>query len=461
MALPDSAEREGEWPPGPAGGLTGWRLLRAMQRDVLGSLKGWQQRFGDVVHLRIWPEHEVVVTDPALVRELLVTHHDDLVRWERGTQVFAQAHGQSVLVREGGGWRLARQTLQPAFSPKAVQSFVPSLADATALALSAWPSREEGFPIEQALDALAMDVSMRMVFSVSLGEEARVVERAIRVLNETLNAEMFWPASWPDFVPWKRTKREALRTLRGLIHRQVTQRLATDEGAWPNDLLTRLLGLHRQAPGQWPLHAVEDECTTAFLAGHETVAATLTWWCWCMASHPQIQAQAAQEVKSVLGDRVPAADDLPSLPLLARTLQETLRLHPAAPLLLTRRSVRPVRLGPWLLPARTMFVLPVHLLHRDARWFPQPEAFRPERFEPGAPPIPRGAFLPFGVGPRVCLGQHLALTEVQVVAAMLLQRCQFKPGACQAPPEPVMRVSWRPRQPLRLDLSQAASASPV
>lgn len=430
-----------------------------MSRDMLGTLAGWQREFGDVVHLRIWPEHEVVVADPQLARELLVTHHESLVRWERGMQVFAQLEGQGVFIAEGEAWRTKRHALLPAFTPKAVQAFVPTIATAAEQALARWPAQSAHWPIEQALTSLAMDVILRMLFSgqgANQGVDARSAEQAVRTAIVVANAELYWPASSPAWLPWKRAKRQALRTLDDLIEGHLQARLRQPPEAWPDDLLSRLLQLHRADPAAWPLRAVRDECMTTFIAGHETVAATLTWWAWCMAAHPAAQDAARAEVDSVLQGRAPTADDLPALRGVTRTLQETLRLYPAAPLLFSRRARRPVTLGPWRLPARTLFLIPVQLMHHDPRWFAEPLAFRPERFDPEAPEalaVPRGAYLPFGAGPRVCLGQHLAMAELTVIAALLLQRRRLAVPEGMAPPRPVLNVSLRPDQPLCLQLT--------
>ncbi|THC45023.1 cytochrome P450 [Massilia sp. Mn16-1_5] len=450
----DQSRAPSIWPPGPAPGLTGWGLLRAMSRDPLGSLERWRRQHGDVVHLRIWPEHQVVLTDPALVRELLITQHEQLVRWERGIAVMSQLHGRSVLTAEGPLWLARRQALQPAFTPKASQSYVPVIATAAQQAFAGWRAGEEGWPIEQAFTSLGMDVILRTMFSSAIDADARLAERAVHTVSVAGNAEMYWPASWPDWMPWKAPKRRAMRVLRGLIERHVTARLALAQEEWPADLLTRLLALHRTDPAAWPLRAVQDECMTAFLAGHETAAATLTWWAWCMAANPAAQTAAREEVDSVLQGRVPAASDLPQLGHLKRTLQETLRLYPAAPVLLTRRTRQPIALGGWRFPARTMFTVPVGLLQRDPRLFPEPEAFRPERFAGDASDRVRGAWMPFGTGPRVCIGQHLALAEMTVIAAMFLQRFTVRPRDNMAPPEPVFNITLRPREPLRLVLER-------
>ncbi|WP_371766787.1 cytochrome P450 [Massilia sp.] len=443
----------GTWPPGPPSGLTGWRFLRAMSRDLLGALSAWRDEYGGMVHLRIWPEHQIVVTDPERVRELLVDHHDALVRWERAIEVFAQVHGHSTLTSEGAAWRTKRHALQPAFTPRAVQAFLPAMAHAADAAFAQWPRSDAAWAIESAFTSLGMDVIVRMMFSSGIDADARDAERAVHDVAVAGNAEMYWPRSWPDWMPWKARKRRALATLDRLIDGHVQARMALPQAGWPQDLLTRLLALHVGDPATWPLKAVRDECMSTFLAGHETTAATLTWWSWCMAANPSAQAAARAEVDAVLDGRLPTAADLPALDYLGRTLQETLRLYPAAPILITRRSVRPLTLGGWQLPARTMFGIPLHLMHHDARWFPQPDAFRPERFAPGAPAIPRGAFMPFGTGPRVCLGQHLALAEMTLLAAMFLQRYMVEAPAGMAPPKPVFNITLRPETPLTLRLT--------
>jgi len=440
------------WPPGPASGLTGWQLLASMSSDLLGSLSRWQHAHGDLVHLRIWPEHEVVVSNPTLVRELLVTRHDDLVRWERGIRAFRRVQGQTVLTTEGEAWRAKRQAVQPALSPKALQPFIQTIADAAAHAMDRWPTHHAAWPIESAFTSLAMDLILRLMFTQPAAEDIGAVEAAVHTVLTTTNAEMFWPASWPDWMPWKRRKHRATRLLKGLVERHVQRRLACDEAGWPEDLLSRLLRLHRSDAARWPLEAVRDECITTFLAGHETVAATLTWWAWCMAANPRAQARAQEEVAQVLEGAAPGAQHLPRLRWLNATLQETLRLYPAAPVLFTRRGERAVQLGAWHFPARTMFIVPVQGLHHDARWFPEPMAFRPERFVDGAEPPPRGAFLPFGAGPRVCVGQHLAMAELTIVAALVLQRLELRVPAGLPPPRPVLQISLRPEEPLKLDV---------
>ena len=431
-----------------------------MSCDLLGTLADWRQTYGDVVHLRMWPEHTIVVTDPQLVRELLVTHHDSLIRWERGTRVFAQVHGQSVLTTEGNVWRHKRLALQPGFMPKAVQTFVPGMVGAIDQALASWPKHDAHWPVESALTSLTMDVIVRLMFSDEIGDDARVAELAVRTVSEAANADFYWPVSLPDWVPWKRVRRQALRVLRELIDRQLQARLKLLDDAWPDDLLTRLLRLHRDDARMWPLQAVRDECMTTFLAGHETNAATLTWWAWCMASNPAAQDAARVEVTQVLRGRAPTPQTRPALRYVAQTIEETMRLYPTAPVLISRRATKPITLGAWQFPARTLFMLPLQLMHHDPRSFADPDSFQPCRFGDDAPQAPRGAYMPFGTGPRVCLGQHLATAEMTVVAAMLLQRFTLSPPEGMASPRPLLNVTLRPEQPLCLAIAPAAAPTP-
>lgn len=423
-----------------------------MSHNMLETLSEWKQAFGKVFHLRIWPENFIVLTDPELARELLVNHHDALIRWERGIRVFAKVHGHSVIIAEGEKWIQKRQVMQPNFTPRALQSTIPSIIGATRDALDSWPPNDDRWPIESAFTSLTMDAIIRTMFSTEVGDEARQAAEAVRVVGKVMDAEFFSLVNWPDWVPWKLGKRRAIQKLDELIERHMQERLQALEKSWPDDLLSRLLRLQQTNPSEWSYKDIRDECMTTFLAGHETTAATLTWWAWCMASNPTMQEKARTEVAQVLQGEAPTMQALPALSYLARTLDETMRLYPAAPVLMTRRAVKPVSLGPWQFPQRTLFMLPIQLMQRDSSWFTDSQDYWPDRFndEPRRPP--RGAYAPFGLGPRVCLGQHLATAEMKVMAAMILQRWTLSIPAGMKSPRPVQQVALRPDEPLHLSL---------
>ncbi len=451
--------------PGPPTRWGGLPEVLALRRDYLGHLRHLQQRYGDVVHQRLLGLDDFCFFHPDHVRELLIAGHDGMIRWERATAVFADAHGQSVLVAEGPAWQRQRRLLQPGFSPQRVTGFVPLMVDAARRALERLPAagvgsnedRAEVLDFESLMTLLTMDVILRTLFSAGDGDAA-VAETAwaVHELGKVAMGEMYVPVSAPLWAPWKLGKRRALRSLDGLIRSHLaTRRARARQGRpAPDDLLAMLMALRDEHGEPLDDTALRDECMTTFLAGHETSAAALTWWGWCMAAHPDAQRRAADEVDAVLGGREPGAADLTRLPWLSLCIKETLRLYPPAPALFSRRTTQALDIAGLRLPRGAMLRLTPGLIQRDPRWFEEPEAFRPERFDPAAGhrEIPRGAWMPFGAGPRVCLGSHFALMEITLVAAMVLQRYRLAPVPEAPAPEPVLNITLRPATPLRLRL---------
>ncbi len=436
--------------PGPPTRWWGLPVLSAMRRDYLGVIAA-QQRFGDLPRQSLLNVRAVDVFDPELLRELMVEHADALVRWERGPEVFAEVMGQSVLVTEGVVWQRQRRLLMQAFTPKKVAGYAGLMADAARSGLDALRPGE--VEMDAVFSHLTMDVILRTLFSTPAGAQTAAAADAVQHLSEVALREMFWPLTLPDWLPLpgKAAKRHAMRVMRGLIQGHIDARANT--AAPGDDLLGMLQGL-RDEDGSAGLSAQEvfDQCMVSFQAGHETSATALLWWSGLMARHPEAQARAAAEVQAVLGERALTPDDLPALPWLGATLKEAMRLYPPVAALMTRRLTREITLGGVRLPHHCMLRITPWLLHRDPRWWPhEPEAFRPERFLPGAPEaIPRGAYLPFGIGPRVCLGQHFAVLEMTLVAAMLLQR--FELSASGPLPPPKLAVTLRPLGGMRLRL---------
>ncbi len=448
--------------PGPDASWFGLLQLRDMARDYLGLLERYRHEHGDVVRLRVVRERTLDLFDPELVRRLMVDHADDLIRWERGTEVFAESVGQSVLVTEGATWQRQRRMLMQAFTPKKVAGYAALMAEAGEAGLNA--QRPGDVAMDGLFAHLTMDVISRTLFSrpiSSTGTNTTEAAAAVQRLSEIGLGEMFWPMTLPDWLPLpgKAIKRRALRLINGLLHERIEERRRSGQAR--NDLLGMLLALRdEEGGGALSEQEVFDQCMLSFQAGHETSATALLWWSWLMARHPEAQQRAAEEIGQLQG-HAPTPEDQARLPWLTATLKEAMRLYPPAAALLTRRLKRDILLplpdGSQLqLPARTMVRITPWLLHRDRRWWLDADAFRPERFLPGATEgLPRGAYLPFGLGPRACLGQHFAMLEMQVLAAQLLQRFHLStvPGAAE--PVPRLAVTLRPAGGLRLKLEAA------
>lgn len=462
------ARQPGERPPGPPSPWWGIPLLRALRRDYLGFVQGLHRRHGDISFMRIINEQAYDLFTPALVREALVDHADQLIRWERGTEVFAQVFGGSVLTTEGAVWQRQRRMLQPAFTPKRVAGYAALMRDAAAVALDAAlpPGQASG---RVAMDALfsrvAMDVILRTLFSHRATDaDAAEATWATQVLSEAAMREMFWPVTLPDTwpLPGKAAKRRALRTLRALVGRHIQARRAAEDPEAGDDLLARLLALRDEASGEALSEAdVFDQCMVSFQAGHETTATALLWWSRLLAQHPATAQRVQDEVDQVLAGRAPGPEDLPALAWLGASLKEAMRLYAPTAAVMTRRTTEAFQLGGWHIPAGALLRITLTELHRDPRSFPEPDAFRPERFLPDAPPPPRGAWLPFGAGPHVCIGQHFAMLEMTLVAAMLLQRYRLVLPADAPPCEPVLNVTLRPRGGVQLVLERRAIPTAV
>lgn len=415
------------WPPGPPTKAWGLNHLNAMRQDYLGFVSQLQQQRPDIAHLQVLNEHITHVFHPDWVRDILVDQSDAIIRWERATQVFSIAMGQSVLVTEGALWQRQRRMLQPGFTPKRVAGYAELMAQATREALDALPNRPcpEGIDIDALMTHMTLDVILRTLFGQHQVTDARPVAQAIQTLSHFGMTQLFMPFTWPMWMPLPtvRRARNALHTLNDLIKQHIhTQRVKGLDDS--NDLLTMLrLARDPDHPTQGlSAQELHDQTMVMFQAGHETTATALTWWCGLIARHPKVAQRLHEEVDSVLQGQAPTPERLAQMPWLQASLKEALRLYPPAAILFTRRTCKDVTIGPWRLPKGHLIALTPYVIQRDARWFECPEVFKPERFLPDAPDIPRGTWMPFGTGPRVCIGQHFAMLEMGIIAAMLIQR---------------------------------------
>lgn len=436
-----------------------------MRADYLGFVTRLQREHGDLTRMRLGNEDAWDLMSPELVREALVTHAEHLVRWERGIEVFEQVFGQSVLVTEGGTWQRQRRMLMPAFAPKRVAGYARLMTGAAQAALdAAVPAgqAEALVGMEGLWTGVAMDVILRTLFGESAKEDARDAAWATQTLSAAAFSEMFMPFTLPDWLPLpgKAAKRRALRLLRGLVQRHVDQRHAQQglaSTANRTDLLQMLLALRDESTGEALSHQeVFDQCMVSFQAGHETSATALLWWSRLMAEHPEAAQRAQAEVDAVLQGNVPGPEHIAQLPWLAATLKEAMRLYPPVAAVMSRRTTAPVTLGGVAVPQGAILRTTPWVLHRDGRWFAQPERFLPGRFLEGAPEIPRGAWIPFGLGPRVCIGQHFAMLEMVLLAALLLQRYTLRVPEGAPPLQPRLHVTLRPQHPVKLLLSRRA-----
>lgn len=359
--------------------------------------------------------------------------------------------GLNLLTDEADSWAAHRLALNPMFAKRRLTGLVdlmlePILATTDALDGLTHPGAEPQVDLHEEMVRLTLRVVANALFSQDFGAvvdsmhavATRGLDLAETLLRLTLIGALPGPA-WRaigaigraplTLPPPLRTVQEVARTLDRAVDEVVDARLARPTTA--PDLLNLLL---EAGEGSWGRQRVRDEALTFMLAGHETTANALAWLWYLLATHPEARARMLDEVDAVLAGRTPAADDLGALPWTLACVQESQRMYSAVPVLPRVALVDDVIDGHHIRRGTTILV-PVHLLHHDPRYWEDPESFRPERFLPGAPRPHRSAFLPFGAGRRVCIGQSFALMEMVAVVATLSQRLVFDlaPGAVVTP----------------------------
>jgi cytochrome P450 len=300
---------------------------------------------------------------------------------------------------------------------------------------------------------LTLEAAVRTLFGTTLPGEAQQVGRAMTFLMRyslrRARSPLRIPAGWP--TPKNRRATKEFGFLDSLVYRIIEERKAQGNGHRHSDLLSMLMGAMDEDGTQMSPRQLRDETMTLFLAGHETTALTLSWTWYLLSQNPAAEARLHEELRGVLGDRPPGVADLERLPYLSAVISEVLRMYPPA-YIMARTSIAPSSFGGYDFPVGSTMMVSQWVMHRDARYFDDPDSFRPERWLDGlADRLPAGAYFPFGDGPRRCIGQGFALLESALVIGALAQRFRFKlvPGTTVAP-EPL--VTLRPKNGIRMTI---------
>jgi cytochrome P450 len=422
-------------PPSPPGRWLGGHL-DDFRRERLDFFTRCAREYGDVVAIRFGPYRIYVVSHPDEIEKVLIDHSKQFIKHfelRRSPLVL----GKGLLTSEGEFWLRQRRLIQPAFGKKQLAGYAAVMADATDRLLASWQEGQERDLAEE-MSRLTMEVAARTLFGGGVEEEAKAVERALRVLQERFLARSTSLLRFPWWVPTPGNLRlrRAVRRLDDVLYSFIRRRRA--EGAERGDLLSLLLHA-RDEGGRTGMtdRQLRDEAMTLFLAGQETTALALSWAWYLLATHPEAEVRLAAEAAEVLGGRPPSAEDLPRLRYTGWVVNEAMRLYPPA-YLIGREALADYEVGGYLAPAGTTLFFCQWVVHRDERWWPEPERFRPERWgEERIKKIPKFAYFPFGGGPRICIGNTFALIEAALVLARIAREWQFtlhpghivKPGA--------------------------------
>ena len=454
-------ERQALYPPtvvAPPRPLPLRRFLLTFVRNPLSSLPRPVYEEPIVVHDN---GHNVIawVTDPALVEQVLLHGNAQFPKTQLEKRVFAHTLGEGILTSEGASWRWQRRTAAPLFRPAELSGLVPIMTKAAEDQVARWRTSDPGavHAIDRAMTETTFHVISATMFAGSADAEAAAIlksaDTALATISWDIAAAMLRLPAWM-WYPGKFKRRRAAQTLRAAVATILARRRAA--GLEGDDLLARLARAQDPETGE-PMSEKQliDNLVTFLAAGHETTAKALTWTLYLLARAPEWKERILAEIDTVVGKEAVSAEHLERLPVTRAVLKEAMRLYPPAPIM-TRLAAQDMTLGPVTIKAGTLVVIPIFAVHRHRKLWEDPDRFEPARFAPEREAkYARTQFMPFGFGPRTCIGGTFAMMEGGAILATLVRRARFEWDGVHAP-EPISRVTLRPRggMPLKVWLRE-------
>lgn len=407
-------------PPGPRGH---WLLgsLREIRRDMPQALLDTAREYGPVSRLRVGPASMYLIADGDLIVDTIAKRPAEFRKSARTRASLGGHLGNGLITLEGAEHRRHRRLVQPSLHTQRVAGHAAIMVELARRRVDSWPDGSRQDMLAEMAD-LTLNIVCAALFRIEEEVAAEELVEAVHAFARSLNVVLRRAFPLPEWIPTKgnRLRRDTVRQVDQLAYRLIRRR--RQSGGEDGDLLSTLLRVH---DGHNRLSDVEvrDELMTIFFAGHETSAAALTWAFHLLTEHPAVAVRLRRELASVLVERSATMDDLARLPVLAAVVKETLRLYPPA-WVFDRSPVRDVTVGGYTIPKGANILFSPWVAHRDpARW-DDPHEFRPERFLRGEAPA-RGAYLPFGDGPRLCVGNRFAEAEIALVLATILPRVEL------------------------------------
>jgi cytochrome P450 len=447
------SRRRPDAPAGPRGyPIVG--VLPHLRRDPLGTFRDAADRFGDFVHMKAGPYDGYLVSGPAGIRHVL---QDNARNYHKSPLYdrLREGLGNGLLTSEDALWLRQRRLAQPAFHRQRLTAMADTMVACTEPMLERWQAlAARGDPIDLGAEMMAVtqSVIVRTMFSTDLGDAAAIVNRTWPVINRRIG-ETFWATKLETTLPLPANRRlwRALRELDAVVYRIIGDRRRT--GRDETDLLSMLLSARDEETGDGMTdRQVRDEVMTMLLAGHETTSIALSWIYYLLSRHPDAQRRITDEVDAVVGHGRPSFAHLERLPWVRRTIEESLRLYPPA-WGFSRRALGDDEIGGYRIARGSLVFLIPFVVHRRPNLWPDPERFDPDRFAPEQEARrPRFAYLPFGGGPRGCIGSQFALIEAQLIVAAVAQRFRVDVVADdRIRPEPL--ITLRPSPGIRARLA--------
>lgn len=425
--------------------------LKNLQQNPLEFLVELAQTYGGIAQIPLPLMNIFSLAEPQAVKHVL---QDNARNYSKKTLQFtnlALVTGQGLLTSDGEFWLRQRRMMQPAFHRGRIASFGSAMTQAALRLVERWQSRQgQALDIDHEMMEMTLEIVGQTLFSADLSDAASQLVRATLTTLDFVIYKAQNPFAAPLFLPtWRnREFKRALATLDAAAYKLIEERRKSQP---KDDLLSMLLEARSEDGQAMNDLQLRDELITLIIAGHETVASALTWSWHLIAQHPQAQQKLHTELAQVLAGRTPGVEDLPRLPYTRALFDEALRLYPPA-WLITRRAIEDDQIGGYPVPKGSLIITSPYIVHRQPQAWPQPEAFRPERFLEEAR-VPRYAYIPFGGGPRLCIGNNFALLEGPLILATIAQHYRLVPASAK-PVEAAPLVTIRPRGGLWMRLEK-------
>ncbi|GIJ22964.1 cytochrome P450 [Micromonospora lutea] len=436
-------------PPGPPR-RAALRMLAVMTRDRLGMISDAVDRYGDAVRIPVGHKRLHVFNHPDHAQHVLA---DNAGNYRKGIGLVhaRRALGDGLLTSEGELWRKQRKVIQPVFQPRRLAHHAGLIAAEAQRLVHRLRQREGGAAVDVVAEftGLTLGVLGRTLLDADLSPFGSVGEEFAAVQDQAM-FELATLGMVPAWVPLPRQLRfrRARRELQRVVDQLVAARAGDADGQ--DDVLSRLIVSTRAEPDPRVARGrLRDELVTLLLAGHETTASTLGWTLYRVDREPEVRHRLRAEAQAVLGGRLPGYEDLHQLRYTTMVVKEAMRLHPPV-WLLPRIAVAPDVVGGHAVPAGADVVILPYTLHRHREFWVDPERFDPERFDPTrVRDRPRYAYIPFGAGPRICVGSNLGLMEAVFVLAMIAREFRLStPPGHQVVPEPMLSLRIRGGLPM-------------
>lgn len=419
------------------------------RRGLLPFLSRCAREYGDIVPLRFGPTPLIFLNHPQFVENMLAKNHMNFARVI--APVIHSVLGDGLLTSQEHLWQRRRRLIQPAFHRELIATYASVVVAHTLHALASWQDGDVR-DLHQEMMHLTLQVVAKSLFGTELAAEISALSDALSEVMVCMNDRLFsllslLSSKFP--TPTGLRLRRAIQRLDATIYAAIDERRASTEDR--GDLLSMLLLQQRDDEGISSDRHVRDEIITLFLSGSETTAVALSWTWYLLSQHPDVETRLLAELDAVLAERLPTAADVPHLDYTDRVVTESLRLYPPS-IVIVRRAIEDCDIDGYRIPSGRISVVSQWVMHRDPRFYVNPEEFNPDRWTKGRiDSLPRYAYFPFGGGPHFCIGNAFAKMEMTLILATIVPRFRLTVQSEQ-PIEPQGTTSLRPKHGMRMFL---------